>query len=127
MFVDTVVSVKTDSLDAPSVSSEVSLWYDRDRSNRITGLTHLLQSESLKLRRNFLLLDDWKKKKLSVEEGKNVCLLWWFYYSRIKEVESQGENVTLELWCTVSRYSFQDNAHHVSLRQTVPELRPKID
>jgi hypothetical protein len=25
MFVDTVVSVKTDSLDAPSVSSEVSL------------------------------------------------------------------------------------------------------
>ena len=27
----------------------------------------------------------------------------WFYYIRIKKGESQGENVTLELWCTVSR------------------------
>ena len=28
---------------------------------------------------------------------------WWFFYGRIKEGESQGKNVTLELWYTVSR------------------------
>ena len=27
---------------------------------------------------------------------------WWFCYNRIKKGESQGTNVTLELWCTLN-------------------------
>jgi hypothetical protein len=33
----------------------------------------------------------------------DVWWIWWFYYNREKKGESQGDNVTLELWCTVSR------------------------
>jgi hypothetical protein len=51
----------------------------------------------------------------------------WFYYIRIKKDERQGKNVTLELWWTVRRWTFEHNTYHVPLRQTVPELWPKID
>ena len=46
---------------------------------------------------------------------REVC----FYYSRIKKGESQGKNVTLETMMHSKPGSFEHNAHHVPLRQTV--------
>ncbi len=42
-----------------------------------------------------------------------LLLFWWFYYRRTKKGESQGENVTIELWYTVADNAFKMNTHHV--------------
>ena len=44
---------------------------------------------------------------------RSAGFFWWFYYRRIKKGESQGKNVTLELWYTVDK-PFKMNSHHVS-------------
>jgi hypothetical protein len=44
-----------------------------------------------------------KHMKKNPETGFEFCLERWFYYIRIKKDERQGKNVTLQLWCTVTR------------------------